>query len=376
MRADPRSRQLLNAIGEGAEALDRGLRGPGAEVAQLRTHGWLQAALPAAFGGQDWGQSGCGADDGFAALFSLASVSLPMTRIYEGHVNSVRLIDRNGSLAQRERIFAQVRAGILLGIWGAEGERPAVIVAGDRGPLLHGTKTFASGLGEVACAIVVAGDARGQCQMVLADAADPDRARSDVWDVAAMVGTCSGEFVTDNLPAGDDWLLGPPGALFVEPDFNGGVWRLCAAYAGAMSAIATRTFGQMRQRGCDDDAAMRVRLGHVAHHAHTALLWAWQACRALEKGGEKRGENPHHAVAMSLFAREAIEQAALSQLVLVERIAGTSLHRRGSSLGRQVRDLRFFLRQAALDGKLDAATSIWQDDPLFVLDALVRPERQ
>ncbi|WP_428332825.1 hypothetical protein [Novosphingobium sp.] len=367
MSPDPRSPELLREVAAGAEALDRGLSGPKPEVALLRAHGWLQAALPIAFGGQDWAQSAAGANDGFTALFSLASVSLPATRIYEGHVNSVRLIERNGTPAQRERIFADVRSGALLGIWGAQGDRPAII----RDHALYGTKTFASGLGEVACAIVTASDAQGGFRMVLAKADDPDRARGDAWDVAAMVGTCSGEFITDDLPAGDDWLLGPTGALFMEPDFNGGVWRLCAAYAGAMSAIARGTLDQMRQRASADDAAMRVRLGHVAHHAHTALLWAWQACRAAELPGGTTND----AIATSLFAREAIEQVAVAQLALAERMVGTSLHRRGSALGRQMRDLRFFLRQAALDGKLDAATSIWQDDPLFLLDAVVSHPR-
>jgi hypothetical protein len=368
MSPDPRSPDLLADIAGGAQALDRGLRGPAFEVDTLRAHGWLQAALPRRFGGCDWGQSAAGARDGFSALFALASVSLPTTRIYEGHVNAVRLIDRHGSDAQRARLFAEVRGGALLAIWGAEADRPAMIVADDHGHSLRGTKTFSSGLGEVAYAIVTATVPDGGCQMVIARADEARRWHRDAWDVTAMVGTCSGEFTTDHLPAGQDWLLGRPGALFEEPDFNGGVWRLCAGYAGAMSAIAQATLHHMQRSGTGEAAEMRLRLGHIAHQAQTALLWAWQACRALEMPGS---DEPHRAIATSLFAREAIEQAATEQLHLVERVAGTSLHRRGSLLGRMVRDLRFFLRQAALDGKLGAATSIWQDDTLFLLDDIV-----
>ena len=45
-------------------------------------------------------------------------------------------------------------------------------------------------------------------------------------------------------------------------------------------------------------------------------------------------------------------------LVLVERVAGTAMHARGSETGRIARDLRFFLRQAHLDDKLALATRL------------------
>jgi hypothetical protein len=352
MTPDPQSAALLADIAASAEDLDRGRHDPSHEVGVLLRHGWLKAVLPVAHGGRGWGQSADGARDGFAALFALGSVSLPVTRIFEGHCNAVRLIDRHGTPAQRNRIFAAVRGGALLAIWGADTAQP-VKIAGGR---LVGTKAFASGLGVVAQAIVTATDEQGACRMVVVPA--DDRARWDLsaWDVAAMVGTCSGEFCVDSLPADD--LLGDPGALLVEPDFNGGVWRLCAAYAGAMGRIAQQALEHAGQRGPVGDPQVRARLGHVRQHAQTALLWAWHACQALEIVGDLG-----KAMAASLFAREAIEQVAAQQMSLVERIAGTSLHRCGSAPGRMCRDLRFFLRQAALDAKLDAAFSIWADDP-------------
>jgi alkylation response protein AidB-like acyl-CoA dehydrogenase len=186
-----------------------------------------------------------------------------------------------------------------------------------------------------------------------------------------MVGTCSGEFTLDDLPAAPDCLLGSANALFVEPDFNGGVWRLCAGYAGAMAAIAQGAAAHGEGRPDRDDPRMRARLGHMQHHARTALLWAWHACRALESPMLDYRQTDR-AIAASLFAREAIEQAAAQLTALAERIGGTSLHRRSSALGRQVRDLRFFLRQAALDAKLDAALAMSPADPMHLLDDVLR----
>jgi alkylation response protein AidB-like acyl-CoA dehydrogenase len=363
MSPDPRSPDLLSAIAGSAEALDRGQLGPACAVDALRDHGWLTAALPTAYGGRDWAQSAAGARDGFTALFLLGSASLPATRLFEGHLNAVRLIARHGSAAQRSAIFAQVRGGALLAIWGADGDCPASI-ADDR---LAGTKTFASGLGEVALAIVTATDAHGGCQMVIVRADDTARWHKAAWDVCAMVGTCSGEFTLDRLPATTECRLGEPDALFVEPDFNGGVWRLCAAYAGGMAAISQLTLAHLQQRRSDEDPRMRARLGQIEHHSRTALLWAWHACSALEMPMVDNRQ-VERAIAASLFAREAIEHAATDQMVLVERIGGTALHRRGSALGRQLRDLRFFLRQAGLDAKLDAAFDQSPHDPAALLD--------
>lgn len=365
MSPDPCSPDLLAQIATDAEDLDRGLRGPACEVAALREHGWLQAALPAEYGGHDWGFGSRGARIGFAALFMLASVSLPITRIFEGHVNAVRLINRFGTEAQRANLFAQVRAGALLAIWGADGPAPVTIEACGQSPKLRGVKAFASGLGEVAHAIVTAADEQGACQMVIAPGGDPARWRLSAWDVAAMVGTCSGEFIVEGLDAGQANLLGKPGALFAEPDFNGGIWRLCAAYAGAMAAIAQFAVAHAEQRGADDDPLMRSRMGQVQANAQTALLWAWHACRALEvSDGPRRTDR---SLAASLFAREAIEHAASEQMTLVERMIGTAGHRRGSRLGRTMRDLRFFLRQAALDAKLDTAVSLYTGEPRLLM---------
>jgi hypothetical protein len=134
-----------------------------------------------------------------------------------------------------------------------------------------------------------------------------------------------------------------------------------------MAAIAQGARAHLQHRNGGDDPRMRYRLGHIEHQARTALLWAWHACKALEflQPDERRTER---AIAASLFAREAIEQAAMEQMALVERIAGTSLHRRASGLGRHLRDLRLFLRQAALDAKLDAAFAMAPDDPLVLLE--------
>lgn len=345
------SDDVLAAIRAGDEALDRGVRGPALELALLADAGLLYAPLPVDRGGLGWGTSAPGAEPMLALLATLGGASLPLARIYEGHVNAIKLVLRHGDRHQQERVCDAVAAGAILGVWGAERDRPVTI---DADGLLAGAKTFASGLGDVTLAIVTARVADG-LRMVLIDATDPARGDMLEWDVDGMVGSQSGRFECTGLSAKPADCVGPVDALFIEPAFNGGVWRLCACYAGAMERLARLTARQIDRAGSQGDALAGHRLGLLAMEAKGAALWARSACLAVETTATPAAE----AVATTLFAREAIEQAATRLLALVERVNGTAMHRRGSEIGRLSRDLRLYLRQADLDGKLRVATANW-----------------
>lgn len=342
---------MVAAIRAGDEALDRGLRGPAIELALLGDAGLLSSPLPVDRGGRGWGTSAAGAEPMLALLMTLGGASLPLARIYEGHVNAIKLVLGHGTPDQQARICDAVAAGAILGVWGAERDRPVTI---DADSLLAGVKTFASGLGDVTLAIVTARVSNG-LQMVVIDATDAARGEILDWDVDGMVGSRSGRFDCTGLPAGPAERLGPVDALFIEPDFNGGVWRLCACYAGAMERLARLTALQIDRTGSRGDPLAAHRLGHLAMEAKGAALWARSACIAVETGVA----SPAEAISTTLFAREAIEQAATRLLGLIERVNGTAMHRRGSEIGRLSRDLRLYLRQADLDGKLRVATTPW-----------------
>ncbi len=345
---------LLEAVREGDAVLDRGLRGPGPELALLAAEGLLAAPLPVSNGGRGWGTCVHGALPMLGVLSDLGGASLPVARIYEGHVNAVRLVIRHGSPAQRASMANAVLAGGVMGVWGADSAQPVYLDVAPPGHVLRGVKAFASGLGDVTLAIVTARTA-DTLQMALVDATDPARGDQSQWDMDAMVGSRSGWFDCDGLFIGSDQRLGRPGALFDEPDFHGGIWRLAACYNGAMQRVARELALLVEQRGLADDPIMCHRLGLAAMEAQNSFLWAREACLEAESGA-----NANLALSTVLFAREAIEQAAGRQIALAERIGGTSLHQRGSALGRIIRNLRLYLRQAQLDGKLAMAASCWR----------------
>jgi alkylation response protein AidB-like acyl-CoA dehydrogenase len=349
---------VVLAIRSGDEALDRGLRGPAPELALLRGAGLLMAPLPAPLGGQGWGTSAQGALPMLRVLMTLGGASLPVARIYEGHVNALKLIFVYGTDAQQDSVAAAVRGGALLGVWGADSPHPVAIESGHGAPVLTGTKAFASGLGDVDLAIIIAGCTQG-LQMVIANASETSRAQHADWDVAAMVGSRSGSFDCAGIAAGKEARLGPVDALLAEPDFHGGLWRLAACYAGALARIAVLTADASERRGAPTPL-MESRIAQLAIEAESAEHWARRACSAAESGQE----TSERAVYAAVFAREAIEQCADRALAIAERANGTALHRRTSEVGRHARNLRFYLRQADLDGKLAMAARLWMQSRL------------
>lgn len=343
---------LAEALAAGDEALDRGERGPARELDLLREAGLLRAPLLPAHGGKGWGTTPEGALPLLDVLTLIGGASLPIARIYEGHVNAIRLIVDHGTEDQRGRIATAVDGGAVLGVWGADSEMPVTLAPSGS---LAGIKAFASGLGDVSIAVITARHGTG-VQMLIADVTDPARFDHASWDVTGMIGSRSGCFDCGALPVDDHNLLGKPDVMFEEPAFHGGIWRLVACYAGALKTLAAALPTLLDNHGIAEDPLMRHRLGVTILEAQGTQLWAHAACLAAERCGASRAD-----VATVLFAREAVEQAALRQIATIERAAGTALHQKSCRAGRITRNLRFYLRQAQLDGKLALATAIWCD---------------
>ena len=208
---------LLDALRCGDEALDRCERGPEREIALLRDAGLLWRPLPSELGGEDWAGSGADSAKLLNVLWALGSASLPIARLYEGHINAIQLIVDNGTQAQRERIAAVVRDGAMLGVWGADGPVPVSLCATTR--RLAGSKSFTSGLGDIAIVVITAATPSGM-QMVIVDVDDAARADHDAWDMVAMSGSRSGGYdFTDLQTSHNDWL-GNANAMLEEPAFQ------------------------------------------------------------------------------------------------------------------------------------------------------------
>lgn len=343
---------MLRSIAERAGRADAHGHGLTAEVALLREAGWLVQCLPPGDGGEGWGCTPAGALPAMAALRRLGRVSLPIARLFEGHMNAVKLVALYATPAGRARVFAWVRDGAMLGVWGADDpDDPVRLEEAGVAARLSGTKRFASGLGDVALAVVTAAAPVGSgTQLLLVPVDEPKRADASGWRMAGMRATQSGAYRLHGLPVAPDDLLGAPDNYYLEPHFEGGIWRYCAAHLGGAEALygATRDALAARGRAADPLQETRIVAGAVA--VETARLWIERAARAVEAADAQ----PDAAV-LALLAREVTEGCCREVLHIAERALGMAAHEEGTAIERTRRDLSLFLCQAAPDAKRSRA---------------------
>ena len=328
-----------------------------AALAELRHAGVHTAPLPTAHGGCGLGLAAGTARALSDLLRRIGRTDLALARLVEGHVNAVLLVELHGERPVRDAMRSRVRDGALMGVWGADGPQPLEWVDAPGGAIvLRGSKRYASGLGHVDLALVTARSAPGApVRMFLVPASDPARHDHDAWTASAMRATRSGGFDADDLVVEEDGCVGRAGDLTVEPWFEGGVWRYCAAHVGGAEGLIDRWSDLLTRTGRIDDPVQRDRLGRAMAEATAARAVVEAAADRIEAVAEAPPEDVERAVAHGLLAREAVEGACVRILALCERSLGMAAHDARGPLDRMRRDLSLFLRQAAPDAKLSRA---------------------
>lgn len=265
-------------------------------------------------------------------LVAVAEANLPVARIVEGHVNALCLL-------QLHAPDIRIGPGLILGVWGADGDDPARV----EGAALAGTKRYASGLGLVTDALVTVGSGDA-VRLALVDVRDPRRHRPGTWTMQGMRATVSGDVDLDGLAP--RWI-GGPGVYLVEPTFLGGTWRIAALQLGGTLGLLAAARDHLGRLGRLDADAQIARLAPITGRAMAAFGLVERAA-ALAQGPEGQGD-PDRAVALSLMARLLTEDLAQDAIAAVERSIGLVHFSDTSESGRIARDLATYCRQAARD---------------------------
>jgi len=329
-------------------------------VATLRREGWLRAALPVTTGGSGLGTS---AEPDVVrrtcdVLRALGRGDLALARLFEGHLNAVKLVALNGHPELIRETFQDVTGGSLLGVWGAVGARPlAVVRRGASHWTLGGEKVFASGLGLVDRAVVTVSDpdVPSASRLLLVDVDDAARQHPEDWRASGMCATRSGRYCFDGIELPRSRVLGGPGVYEREPWFEGGTWRYVAAHVGAMEGLADAMVAELVARERADDPHQSARIGRAAALAVGARALVERAAFEVESCDPGDVDATRRAVTLALLARESVEDGAVSLLGIVERALGMAAFARGHPIERRRRDLGLYLRQAAPDAKLARA---------------------
>jgi len=323
-----------------AEADRRGCF-PTASVEILRGLGVLQA-----FGGP----SEPDADALMDALRSVGRADLSLGRIFEGHVNAVRLIAWYGDAAQKDQLARDLAAKRLFGVWATEPPPGVRVLHHGEGRVLAGRKSFATGCLGLERAIITV-EAEGEKRLLIAPVT-PERADVSGWTTRGMRATGSGLYDFTGVPVTADMWLGETGDYEREPRFTGGAWRFTAVQLGAVERLVMLLRDHLRQGTGHGDLLQRRSFALAVVAARTAGLWVRQAARLTEDGRPE-------AAALALMTRGVVEQAGLKVMEIAARTIGTRSFFEDQEVDRITRDLGLYLRQAQPDLAVDRAAAAW-----------------
>jgi alkylation response protein AidB-like acyl-CoA dehydrogenase len=347
-----RAREVAEQAFGCADAYDEDGAYPASEVAALNEAGLLTAVLPVSYGGA--GLSGLSLGE---ILRSIGSGSLPLGRLFEGHVNALELVLRYGNQQRIELVAEEARAGKLFGVWNTDDTRGLRLIHRHGRSRLEGRKILASGAGRIERPLVTATDEEGRRLMVLPKLGAADRADLSRWRAQGMRASATGAVDFAGLEIEPTEIVGREGDYERQPWFSAGAWRFAAVQLGGMERLFDLLRRHLQETNRGQDAHQAARLGGAAMGIETARLWVVQAAAITEEPLDSRA--PEQLVAYVNLARLAVEAAALDLMQLVQRSVGLQAFMRPNPIERISRDLATYLRQPGPDRALtDAAAWI------------------
>ena len=343
--------RALPDIEEEAVRLDRDGGFPEHAFGLLREIGALSAPLAPALGYAELGRRASGARGMLALLRLLGRGSLAVGRLYEGHVNALRLIAMYGTPGQHAAAADDAGRGHLFGIWVTGGSVPLRLSQAAGFWRLQGEKRFASGALHVSRALVTATAPDGTERMALVPLGPERRAVDTLGGVHGMRAACTGSCDFSGITLAPEALIGGAGDYLRQPEFSAGAWRGIAVALGGIDRLMELLRQQLRERGRHRDPYQLARIGEALIARETAALWAVRAADAAESGTLDPGD----VVGVVGLARIAAETAALDIIRLVQRGLGLACFVGSNPAERVMRDLATYLRQPAPDETLAEA---------------------
>ncbi len=299
------------------------------------------------------------------ALREMGYRDLALGRLYEGHVNALQLIALLGTPAQRRAYERDVAAGKLFGVWNTQAADGVTVAAHGERFVLAGRKTFCSGAGRVARAMITARTASDRLQLYVIDM---ERERTTIdrsfWKPFGMAASQSYAVDFTGIELAADDALGAEGAYERPPWFVGGAHRFLAVQTGGIERLAAEFARFVLEQRRADDPFTLARLGTSVVAAGTAIAWT-QTCAAAWAECDAGIRSSDALVATVDAARIAVERAALDAAEAIERGVSARGLLEPWPFGRLLADLRMYLRQPSPDqallrvarAALDAAAS-------------------
>jgi alkylation response protein AidB-like acyl-CoA dehydrogenase len=343
-----------------ADHYDRTASFPAEDFDDLFRAGLNAPTIPEQYGGLGIGPHRGDAYTLWMMTKEIAKADLSLARCWEGHTNSLVLLDGMANESQKARWFdGVVRGGQKWVAWSGEPQARApgeairfgtTVEKTESGYFVTGNKVFSTSAGSAQWAILLVNTAgpggirhatgSPETQLLLAcDLSDPTvEADASWWDPIGMRATASYlvHFRRTFIP--DENLIGYPGQYLEEG------WQTCfiphyaATFLGAAEAAYEYALHYLTSQGKTGDPYIQHHVAQMAINVETAHLWLRHVALMWDTG--RRAE----ARLAGSRARHVIEHLAEETVKHGIRACGARSLNRPSPLERIYRDLSFYVR--------------------------------
>jgi alkylation response protein AidB-like acyl-CoA dehydrogenase len=349
---------------------DRTASFPAEDFDDLFQAGLLAPVVPVEHGGLGLGPLRGDAFTLWMITKELAKADLSLARCWEGHANSLVLIDALGSHEQRERWFAGVVGrGEKWVAWSGEPQAAAPgevrrfgtqVRAVPGGYVVGGSKVFATSAGGAQWAVLLVnpagpGGARHgtspETLLLLAcDLSDPSVAiDASWWDPIGMRATVSHLVRFHDTFIPDSQRIGEPGCYLRDGWQTAFIPHYAASFLGAAEAAYEHALDYLRAQGKGTDPYVQQRVAAMFINVETAHLWLRHVARMWDQGCRQEAQ------LAGARARYLVEHLAEDTVAQAVRACGARLLMRPSPVERIYRDLSFYIRHDNADHILATA---------------------
>ena len=284
----------------------------------------------------------------YETLFKIGKCNLSVGRIYEGHLNAIKLIKDHGSESQKEYFFQKAKIGKLFSVWNTEISSEALraqIIAGKLE--LNGAKTFCSGGLQIDHAIITA-EVDGTKQMLILPLKEYPKLTEDwsLWNPTGMKNSVSCRIDFSGIELSSELKLGKLNAYQEQPWFSGGAMRFAAVQLGGAEALLHSAIDHLNTQNKSNDPYQQQRMGTMAILVETGKFWLK---KAQEIDDNQQDYTSAEIVNFADMMRSAILNISEEILQLTERSIGVQGFMENHPMEQVYRDLKVYLKQPGPD---------------------------
>jgi len=331
----------------------------------LHAHGLLAPTLSKVYGGLGLGHHSGDIHTLWQMTMEIARADMSLARCWEGHANSLVLLDRLGTPEQLQRWApGVVENGELWAAWSGEpllpkpGEKKkfgTLVQELPEGFIIDGSKVFCTGAPGVDKAILLVhlagrGGARHSTAapegllLLVADMRDPSISCDDSWwDPMGMKSSVSFLVNFDKTFIPKENLLGAPGVYLLDDWQTRFSPHYGATFMGGAMAAYDYTLEYSKTQQRENDPYLQQRIAKMAISIETGKMWLRHVAELWETG---QIEQAKMAGSQARYFLETLAKDVLEHSI---HACGARSLIRPSPLERIYRDLSFYVRHDNID---------------------------